>query len=134
MMLGGYYLLLSSYSGQKDIVLGTVVANRHHTGLEDLIGFFVNTLVLREEIDYGASVRDFILQVSDSVSEAQMHQDLPFEKLVEELGVEQDVSRHPLFQVMFGLQIFGNEAKRMYGEDSLFQEFKGSRLQLPIRA
>ncbi|WP_228455602.1 condensation domain-containing protein, partial [Chryseobacterium potabilaquae] len=73
-MLGGYYLLLSSYSGQKDIVLGTVVANRHHAGLEDLIGFFVNTLVLREEIDYGVSVRDFILQVSDSVSEAQMHQ------------------------------------------------------------
>ncbi|WP_162034267.1 non-ribosomal peptide synthetase, partial [Chryseobacterium potabilaquae] len=125
-MLGGYYLLLSSYSGQKDIVLGTVVANRHHAGLEDLIGFFVNTLVLREEIDYGVSVRDFILQVSDSVSQAQMHQDVPFEKLVEELGVVQDVSRHPLFQVMFGLQSFGSEAKKMYGEDSLFQEFKGS--------
>ncbi|WP_162034194.1 non-ribosomal peptide synthetase, partial [Chryseobacterium potabilaquae] len=125
-MLGGYYLLLSSYSGQKDIVLGTVVANRHHTGLEDLIGFFVNTLVLREEIDYGVSVRDFILQVSASVSEAQMHQDVPFEKLVEELGVVQDVSRHPLFQVMFGLQSFGNEAKRMYEEDSLFQEFEGN--------
>ncbi|WP_162032977.1 non-ribosomal peptide synthetase [Chryseobacterium potabilaquae] len=125
-MLGGYYLLLSSYSGQKDIVLGTVIANRHHTGLEDLIGFFVNTLVLREEIDYGVSVRDFILQVSDSVSQAQMHQDVPFEKLVEELGVVQDVSRHPLFQVMFGLQSFGNEAKRMYGEDSLFQEFEGN--------
>ncbi|CAA7388346.1 Gramicidin S synthase 2 [Chryseobacterium fistulae] len=126
MMLGGYYLLLSSYSGQKDIVLGTVVANRHHAGLEDLIGFFVNTLVLREEIDYGISVRDFILQVSDSVSQAQMHQDVPFEKLVEELGVVQDVSRHPLFQVMFGLQSFGSEAKRMYGEDSLFEEFTGN--------
>ncbi|CAA7392461.1 non-ribosomal peptide synthetase [Chryseobacterium fistulae] len=125
-MLGGYYLLLSSYSGQKDIVLGTAVANRHHTGLEDLIGFFVNTLVLREEIDYGVSVRDFILQVSDSVSQAQVHQDVPFEKLVEELGVEQDVSRHPIFQVMFGLQSFGSEAKRMYGEDSLFEEFKGN--------
>ncbi|RNA61469.1 amino acid adenylation domain-containing protein [Chryseobacterium nematophagum] len=125
-MLGGYYLLLSSYSGQKDIVLGTVVANRHHAGLEDLIGFFVNTLVLREEIDYGVSVKDFILQVSNSVSEAQMHQDVPFEKLVEELGVVQDVSRHPLFQVMFGLQSFGSEAKRMYGEDSLFEEFKGN--------
>ncbi|WP_162034195.1 non-ribosomal peptide synthetase, partial [Chryseobacterium potabilaquae] len=125
-MLGGYYLLLSSYSGQKDIVLGTVVANRHHAGLEDLIGFFVNTLVLREEIDYGVSVRDFILQVSDSVSHAQMHQDVPFEKLVDELGVVQDVSRHPLFQVMFGLQSFGSEAKRMYGEDSLFQEFEGN--------
>ncbi|RMZ58567.1 amino acid adenylation domain-containing protein [Chryseobacterium nematophagum] len=125
-MLGGYYLLLSSYSGQKDIVLGTVVANRHHAGLEDLIGFFVNTLVLREEIDYGVSVRDFILQVSDSVSQAQMHQDVPFEKLVEDLGVVQDVSRHPLFQVMFGLQSFGSEVKDRYGDDSLFQEFKGS--------
>ncbi|CAA7393176.1 Linear gramicidin synthase subunit D [Chryseobacterium fistulae] len=124
-MLSGYYLLLSSYSGQRDIVLGTVVANRHHAGLEDLIGFFVNTLVLREEIDYGVSVRDFILQVSDSVSQAQMHQDVPFEKLVEELGVEQDVSRHPLFQVMFGLQSFGSEAKQQFGEDSLFEEFEG---------
>ncbi|CAA7197472.1 Gramicidin S synthase 2 [Chryseobacterium potabilaquae] len=124
-MLGGYYLLLSSYSGQKDIVLGTVVANRHHAGLEDLIGFFVNTLVLREEIDYGVSVRDFILQVSDSVSEAQMHQDVPFEKLVEELGVVQDVSRHPLFQVMFGLQSFGNATNQKYVGDSLFQEFEG---------
>ncbi|WP_162034312.1 condensation domain-containing protein, partial [Chryseobacterium potabilaquae] len=101
-------------------------ANRNYAGLEDLIGFFVNTLVLREEIDYGVSVRDFILQVSDSVSQAQMHQDVPFEKLVEELGVVQDVSRHPIFQVMFGLQSFGSEAKRMYGEDSLFQEFKGN--------
>ncbi|CAA7196944.1 Tyrocidine synthase 3 [Chryseobacterium potabilaquae] len=125
-MLGGYYLLLSSYSGQKDIVLGTVVANRHHAGLEDLIGFFVNTPVLREEIDYGVSVRDFILQVSDSVSEAQVHQDVPFEKLVEELGVVQDVSRHPLFQVMFGLQSFGNEAKQKYGDGSLFHEFEGN--------
>ncbi|RMZ58232.1 amino acid adenylation domain-containing protein [Chryseobacterium nematophagum] len=125
-MLGGYYLLLSSYSGQKDIVLGTVVANRHHAGLEDLIGFFVNTLVLREEIDYGVSVRDFIVQVSDSVSQAQMHQDVPFEKLVEELGVVQDVSRHPLFQVMFGLQSFGSEAKKMYREESLFHEFEGN--------
>ncbi|WP_162034270.1 non-ribosomal peptide synthetase, partial [Chryseobacterium potabilaquae] len=125
-MLGGYYLLLSSYSGQKDIVLGTVVANRHHAGLEDLIGFFVNTLVLREEVDYGVSVRDFILQVSDSVSEAQMHQDVPFEKLVEELGVVQDVSRHPLFQVMFGSQSFGNGAKQKYGDGSLFHEFEGN--------
>ncbi|WP_162034287.1 non-ribosomal peptide synthetase, partial [Chryseobacterium potabilaquae] len=123
-MLGGYYLLLSSYSGQKDIVLGTVVANRHHAGLEDLIGFFVNTLVLREEIDYGISVRDFILQVSDSVSQAQMHQDVPFEKLVEELGVVQDVSRHPLFQVMFGLQSFGNATNQKYVGDSLFQQIE----------
>ncbi|WP_162034327.1 condensation domain-containing protein, partial [Chryseobacterium potabilaquae] len=91
-----------------------------------LIGFFVNTLVLREEIDYGVSVRDFILQVSASVSQAQMHQDVPFEKLVEELGVVQDVSRHTLFQVMFGLQSFGSEVKDRYGDDSLFQEFKGN--------
>ncbi|WP_162034216.1 non-ribosomal peptide synthetase, partial [Chryseobacterium potabilaquae] len=123
-MLGGYYLLLSSYSGQKDIVLGTVVANRHHAGLEDLIGFFVNTLVLREEIDYEVSVRDFILQVSDSVSQAQMHQDVPFEKLVEELGVVQDISRHPLFQVMFGLQSFGNATNQKYVGDSLFQQIE----------
>jgi len=116
-LLSGYYLLLSSYSGQQDIVIGTPIANRHYREVEDMIGFFVNTLVLRERIDAGQDLDMFIRQVGRSVEEAQLHQDLPFEKLIDELGVEQDASRNPVFQVMFGVQRFGRhqseEASRL---------------------
>ncbi|KFF74862.1 hypothetical protein HX13_12815 [Chryseobacterium sp. P1-3] len=121
-MLGGYYLMLSAYSGQDDIVVGSPIANRHHAGLEDMIGFFVNTLALRETIDAEQNLKDFILQIAQSVMEAQSHQDLPFEKLVEELGVEQDMSRHPVFQVMFGLQSFGRNTD---DADLLFHPYEG---------
>ncbi|REC41714.1 non-ribosomal peptide synthetase, partial [Chryseobacterium pennipullorum] len=122
-MLGGYYLMLSAYTGQDDLVIGSPIANRHHAGLEDIIGFFVNTLALRENIDPEQSLKDFILQVAESVTEAQSHQDLPFEKLVEELGIEQDTSRHPIFQVMFGLQRFG---KDIHDGEALFAPFDGN--------
>jgi len=71
----------------------------------------VNTLVLRERIDPDQDLSGFIRQVGQSVLEAQLHQDLPFEKLVEELKVVQDASRHPVFQVMFGVQAFGGGAQ-----------------------
>ncbi|MBL3549988.1 non-ribosomal peptide synthetase, partial [Chryseobacterium sp. KMC2] len=124
-MLSGYYLMLSAYSGQEDIVVGSPIANRHYAGLEDIIGFFVNTLALREKIDSEQKVKDFILQVAGSVTEAQSHQDLPFEKLVEELGVEQDTSRHPVFQVMFGLQNFGGGGSTAKEDEALFYSFDG---------
>ncbi|WP_347217489.1 amino acid adenylation domain-containing protein [Chryseobacterium sp.] len=124
-MLSGYYLTLSAYSGQDDIIVGSPVANRHYAGLEDLIGFFVNTLALREKIDPKQNIRDFILQVSKSVTEAQSHQDLPFEKLVEELGVEQDSSRHPVFQVMFGIQSSNSDEPSVQDEEPLFHAFDG---------
>ncbi|MCW1963754.1 non-ribosomal peptide synthetase [Chryseobacterium viscerum] len=123
-MLGGYYLMLSVYSGQDDIVVGSPIANRHHAGLEDIIGFFVNTLALREKVDPAQNISDFIRQVSKSVNEAQSHQDLPFEKLVDELGVEQDTSRHPVFQVMFGLQSADGDVKANKDE-ALFHPFAG---------
>ncbi|MDN3695559.1 condensation domain-containing protein [Chryseobacterium tructae] len=119
-MLGGYYLMLSAYSGQDDIVVGSPIANRHHADLEEIIGFFVNTLALREKLDPKQNLKNFLLQVSKSVTEAQSHQDLPFEKLVEELGVEKDTSRHPVFQVMFGLQNFGGDSSYQNSQDKLF--------------
>ncbi|RMZ60274.1 amino acid adenylation domain-containing protein, partial [Chryseobacterium nematophagum] len=125
-MLGGYYLLLSSYSGQRDIILGTPVANRHHSGLEDLIGFFVNTLVLRAELDFNLDISDYLVHISSLVSSAQIHQDVPFEKLVDELGLDHDASRHPVFQVMFGLESFGSESKTYYGLDSFLLPYEGS--------
>ncbi|MDN3695558.1 amino acid adenylation domain-containing protein [Chryseobacterium tructae] len=125
-LLSGYYLMLSAYSGQDDIIVGSPIANRHHAGLEDIIGFFVNTLALRENIDSNQKVKDFISQVAQSVTEAQSYQDLPFEKLVEELGVEKDTSRHPVFQVMFGLQNFGEEISQSENESTLLYPFNGN--------
>ena len=107
LLLGGYYLLLRSYSNQNDIVVGATVANRHYSQIEDIIGFFANTLALRAKIDSRTSIKEFIQQVGQEVIEAQLHQDLPFEKLVEELEVAKDTSRHPIFQVLFEVQSFG---------------------------
>jgi len=107
-LLSAYYLMLRAYSNQDDIVVGSPVANRHYMQIENLIGFFVNTLVHRTIIDPKALVRNFIQKIGRENIEAQLHQDLPFGKLVEELAVEKDISRHPIFQVMFGVQNFGN--------------------------
>ncbi|MHB9147922.1 MAG: condensation domain-containing protein, partial [Candidatus Amoebophilus sp.] len=115
-LLSGYYLMLRSYSNQDDIVVGIPIANRHYSQLEDLLGFFVNSLALRMQIEPTASVKEFIEQVGAEVIEAQFHQDLPFEKLVEELQVGKDMSRHPIFQVMFSVQSFGGNAKSVSSE------------------
>ena len=105
-LLSGYYLMLKGYSNQDNIVIGTPVANRHYSQVEELIGFFVNTLALRIDIDSKELVGELIGRIGREVVSAQLHQDLPFEKLVEELNVEKDTSRHPIFQVMFGVQGF----------------------------
>jgi natural product biosynthesis luciferase-like monooxygenase protein/amino acid adenylation domain-containing protein/non-ribosomal peptide synthase protein (TIGR01720 family) len=117
-LLAGFNLLLRSYAHQDDIVLGTAVANRHYPELENLVGFFVNSLVLRSQIVSNQRIEDYILQIGEQVMEAHLHQDLPFEKLVESLQVEQDTSRHPLFQVMFNVHNFGQKKKTL---DSLFK-------------
>ena len=109
-LLAGYCLMLRVYSNQDDIIVGTPVANRHYEGIENLIGFFVNSLALRVKIDNGLSIREYIERVGKEVIDAQLHQDLPFEKLVDELKVPKDTSRHPIFQVMFGVQGFGSKA------------------------
>ena len=112
-MLSGYYLLLQSFSNQEDIVIGTPVANRNYPQLENLIGFFVNSLALRMNVDQHAEIRSFIREVGQVVIEAQVHQDLPFEKVVEELRIASDHSRNPLFQVLFSVQSFGNAKSTM---------------------
>lgn len=109
LLLAGYYLMLSCYSNQDDIVIGTPVANRHYPQIENLIGFFVNSLVLRTKINPKCTVKEFIKKIGEEIVEAQLHQDLPFEKLVEELKVTKDTSRHPIFQVLFGVQSFGRK-------------------------
>src|SRR6185369_7064542 len=103
-LLAGFKLLLSRYSGQQDIVVGSSIANRTRAEVEPLIGFFVNTLVLRTDFSGRPSFRELVRRVKRMAMEAYAHQDLPFEKLVEELQPERSLGHTPLFQVMFALQ------------------------------
>jgi amino acid adenylation domain-containing protein len=93
--------LLYKYSGEDDFIIGTPISGRQRTELEDLIGFFLNTLALRVNIQKGLSFRDLLAQVKQTALDAYAHQDLPFEKLVEELQPERDMSHTPVFQHMF---------------------------------
>ncbi|HEX8128490.1 MAG TPA: amino acid adenylation domain-containing protein [Pyrinomonadaceae bacterium] len=100
-LLAAFNVLLARYSGQDDILVGTPVANRNRVEVEHLIGFFVNTLVLRTRLEDGLSFRRLVRQVREVCLGAYAHQEVPFEKLVEELHPERSLSHHPLFQVMF---------------------------------
>jgi amino acid adenylation domain-containing protein len=103
-LLTAFQVLLYRYTGQEDIVVGSPVANRRRPEIEGLIGFFVNTLVLRADLSGNPSFRELLVRVKDTCVAADANQDLPFEKLVQELQPERDLSRNPLFQVMFVLQ------------------------------
>lgn len=100
-LLAAFQILLSRYSGQKEFLVGSPIANRNYTETEALIGFFANTLVLRARLAGNPIFRDLLKQVRNTTLDAYAHQDLPFEKLVEEVDPERDMSRSPLFQVMF---------------------------------
>jgi amino acid adenylation domain-containing protein len=109
-LLAAFNVLLSRYSGHQDIIVGTPVANRNRAEVEGLIGFFSNTLALRVKPEAGLSFRQLLQQVKEVCLGAYAHQDVQFEKLVEELGVERDLSRSPLFQVMFSLESTAGKA------------------------
>ncbi|WP_299316074.1 condensation domain-containing protein, partial [uncultured Aquimarina sp.] len=111
LLLSATGILLGKYASQEDIVIGSPIANRHHRQTEGLIGFFVNTQVNRLKLYADHSYEELIQEVHQDQISAQSYQDLPFERLVNELDVERDTSRHPVFQVMFGVQSFGNVGK-----------------------
>lgn len=103
-LMAAFNVVLSRYSGQTDICVGTPVANRNRVELEGLIGFFVNTLVLRSDLSGNPTFIELLERVKVICLDAQAHQDLPFEKLVEELSPARDMDHNPLFQVMLALQ------------------------------
>src|SRR5579863_10407802 len=103
-MLAGLGVLLSRYSGQEDIVVGSPIANRQEEELEGLIGFFVNTLVMRIKVEGGKSFEEMVGEVKRTALEGYQHQDVPFERLVEDLAPQRSLNRTPLFQVVFAYQ------------------------------
>lgn len=103
-LLAAFKVLLHRYSGQEDITVGTPIANRTQAETEELIGFFVNTLALRSEVSGEDSFSNLVQQVKATTLEAYTHQDVPFEKVVEAVMTTRDLSRSPLFQVLFVLQ------------------------------
>ena len=104
LLLAAFKVLLMRYSGQTDIIVGSPISNRVHRELEGLIGFFVNNLVLRTDLAGDPSFVELLRRVREVCLGAYAHPDLPFEKLVQELHLERDMSYNPLFQVMFVLQ------------------------------
>jgi acyl carrier protein len=103
-LLTGFAIVLHRYSGQDDIVVGCPVANRPRQELEDLIGFFVNSLPIRLDLSGAPSVEEMLGRTKQSALQAYVHQTVPFEKIVEAVQPERDLSRSPIFQVMFDLQ------------------------------
>jgi len=104
LLLSAWQVLLSRWTGQEDIVVGSPIANRTQRHTEGLIGFFVNTLALRSDLSGDPRFSDLLGQVRERTLAAYAHQDLPFEQLVDALELERDLSRESLVQVMFAWQ------------------------------
>lgn len=118
-LLAAFMTLMSRYSSQNDVTVGTVTAGRDHAALEGLIGFFVNTLALRIDFSGTPTFRELLLRVRKTSLEAYDHQDLPFEKLVEELQPERHLGRSPLVQVVFQLLNFADPGLKLAGLEVL---------------
>ena len=103
-LLAAFALLLERYSGQEDIVVGSPIANRQDAQLEGMIGFFVNSLVMRVRTEGEQSFRELLRAVRQTALDAYQHQDVPFERLVDELSPQRSLDRTPLFQVLFAVQ------------------------------
>ena len=103
-LLAAFQFVLGRYSGQDDMVVGTAVAGRNRAELEGVIGFFINTLAMRTDMSGAPSFRQLLQRVKQTCLEAYAHQDLPFDKVVEELSPQRDLGTQPLFQVLFVLQ------------------------------
>ncbi|HET7209598.1 MAG TPA: amino acid adenylation domain-containing protein, partial [Terriglobales bacterium] len=114
-LLGTFSALLARYSAQEDIVIGSPIAGRNRVEFENVIGLFVNTLALRTNLSGNPSFRELLTRVREATLGAYAHQDLPFEKIVEELRPERDLSRNPIFQVMFAMQNVPGERENVPG-------------------
>ncbi|KHT63996.1 hypothetical protein RJ45_08770 [Photobacterium gaetbulicola] len=108
-LLAGYFIALSQLTGQRDVVIGSPFDNRLSTQLHPLVGFFVNALPIRHQLEADQSVTSLIDSLHQRLLAVKAHQSLPFDQLVSEVDSQRDLSRHPIFQVMFSVQRFGTE-------------------------
>jgi len=108
-LLAAFKVLLSRYTGQEDVIVGSPIANRPQTETESIIGFFLNNLALRSDLSGNPSFREVLARVRQTALEAYANQDVPFEKLIEALRPERSLSRTPIFQVYFNLFNFAEE-------------------------
>ncbi|WP_158622657.1 non-ribosomal peptide synthetase, partial [Pedobacter sp. KBW06] len=125
-LITAFYILLGKYSGQNDITVGSPIANRHYSQLQELIGVFVNTQANRVILNESDHFIDLLRQVHKEQIIAQSNQDLPFERLLNELEVIRDPSRHPIFQAMFVVQNFGKDQRTAKERERYFKPFQGS--------
>lgn len=121
LLLAAFQVLLARYSGHNDIAVGTPIANRTQVELEDLIGYFVNPLVIRTSLKGNPTFRELLKRVRNVCLDAYAHQNLPFEKVLEALQPERDLSRSPLYQVVFTLRNMQPESEML--QDITFKPF-----------
>lgn len=118
-LLSGINILLAKYSGQEDIIIGSPIAGRSHVELEDTIGIFINTLAMRNYPHGEKNYTEFLKEVKDNAIQAYKNQDYQFEELVDRLNLRRDISRNPLFDVMFVMQNFSTqELKELRFQDN----------------
>ncbi|MCG6137854.1 MAG: amino acid adenylation domain-containing protein [Nostoc sp. LLA-1] len=133
-LLAAFQTLLYRYTHQEDITIGSPIANRNRSEIENIIGFFVNSLVLRSDLSGNPTFRELLGRIKEVTLGAYSHQDLPFEKLVKKLHPERNLSHHPLFQVVFGLQNAPMSALEMPGLVPSFMklDLKKTRFDLEL--
>ncbi len=133
-LLASLQVLFWRYSGQQDFCLGTPISNRGRQETEHLIGLFLNTLVMRTELQPRMTFQALLNSVREAALEAYAHQDIPFEKLVDELEPERDLSRSPLFQVMFAFQNVPEQSLQLPGleVEVLLPDLETSKFDLSV--
>ncbi|MBH8571754.1 amino acid adenylation domain-containing protein [Nostocaceae cyanobacterium CENA369] len=131
-LLTAFNILLYYYTDQEDILIGSPIANRNRAELEGMLGLFVNTLILRNNLSGNPSFLEFLHRVREVTLDAYAHQDLPFEMLVERLQPERDLSRNPLYEVMFVLQNTPANVQEVSGLTLQTLEFDSGTAQLDI--
>ncbi|MCL2717192.1 MAG: amino acid adenylation domain-containing protein [Lachnospiraceae bacterium] len=127
-LLSSLNVLLSKYAGQEDIVIGTPIAGRRHGDLENVVGMFVNTLAMRNYPEGSKTFRNFLQEVKHNALKAYENQDYQFEELVTKLNIKRDMSRNPLFDVMFALQETNVKSEKMSGLE--YEDYCGTGLSV----